>query len=164
MEARVAGERPSPIGCVARRCTAKAIDVALFAGLSYLVALLALQQPLRFDGFVPACLSALWIVGFVVSADIACALIFGVTPGELTCGIRVVTIEEKRLAFSQRQDRTTDALVEGTVGFASLLPLFWRRAPAPYDKGCIVYFSQLSPQRMLATAAILAGRTATGSA
>lgn len=161
MEARVAGERPSPIGCVVRRCVAKAADVTLFGGLSYLVALLLLQQPLRFDGFVPACLSTLWGLGFIISADIAFALVFGVTPGELLAGIRVVTVEEKRLTFSQWQDRTTDALVEGTVGLTSLLPAFWRLEPAPYDKGCIIYFAPFTPQRILTTGMLVAASLGT---
>lgn len=149
MNARMAGERPSPVGCVVRRCLAKAVDVLLFAAVSFLIALFVLREPLRFDGLVPAFLSSLWVLGFVVSADIASALLFGATPGELLAGIRVMTLEDGRLAFSQRQDRTTDAFVDGTLGCMALLSLFWQRQPAPYDKGCTIYFARLTPQRLL---------------
>jgi len=60
------------------------------------------------------------------------------------------------LGLSQRQDRTTDAFVDGTIGCISLLSLFWRREPAPYDKGCTVWFVRLTRQRLLVTALVSA--------
>ncbi|MBI3155595.1 MAG: hypothetical protein HYZ20_09305 [Burkholderiales bacterium] len=155
MDALVAGERPSPLGCVLRRSAAKAIDVGLFAALSYSAATLALAQPLAFDALVPAFLSALWVAGFIVSADLACVLLFGRTPGEFLAGIRVLTLESRRLPMSLRQDRTVDALVEGTLGCVPLLARFWRLQPAPYDAGCIVQFARFTPQRVVLTLALL---------
>jgi len=151
MDAKIVAEELSPLGCVVRRCLAKVADVALFSLLSVLVANQVIRQPLRFDGIVPTVLSALWIVGFVISSDITFSLLFGRTPGEALTGIRVHSIEGRRLSLSQRQDRTSDALVEGTIWCFSLLPLFLRREPAPYDKGCIVSFSPLSPERIVVT-------------
>jgi hypothetical protein len=151
MEAKVVYEQLSSAGCVVRRCLAKVVDVILFGLLAYPLAILAVQQPIRFDGLVPAVLSALWILGFIISADLVCTLAFGVTPGELVAGIRVTSVEGRRLALSERQDRTTDSLVEGTVGCYALLPMFWQKKPAPYDKGCEVRFHRMSPQRLMAT-------------
>lgn len=156
MDALVAGERPSPLGCVLRRCLAKAVDVLLFTVLSFAAARGLLDQTLAFDGLVPAFLSALWVAGFIVSADIACVLVFGRTPGEFLAGIRVLTLGSRRLPMSMRQDRTVDALVEGTLGCVPLLGRFWRIEPAPYDAGCIVHFARVTPQRVLLTLAALA--------
>lgn len=152
MNARLAGERPSPMGCIFRRCLAKIVDVGLFALASYLAANLIQPDLLRFDAVVPAFLSVLWVLGFIISIDIAFVLVFGRTPGEMLTRIRVLTLEEERLSYSQRQDRTTDAFIDGTLGCISLLSRFWRREPAVYDKGCSVCFEQLSRQRLMLTA------------
>ncbi|WP_137805886.1 RDD family protein [Pseudomonas sp. G(2018)] len=161
MSARLAGEQPSPLSCVVRRCLAKAVDLTLFVSISFMVAFFVLPGSLRFDALVPAFLSVLWVLGFIVSADIAFVLVFGRTPGEMLAGIRVLTLEEERLGLSQRQDRTTDAFVDGTIGCISLLSLFWRREPAPYDKGCTVWFARLTRQRLLVTALISAALVTT---
>ncbi|WP_415760652.1 RDD family protein [Pseudomonas sp. LT1P18] len=154
MSARLAGEHPGPLSCVVRRCLAKAVDITLFVSISFVVAFFILPGSLRFDALVPAFFSVLWVLGFIISADIVFVLLFGRTPGEMLTGIRVLTLEEERLGLSQRQDRTTDAFVDGTIGCISLLSLFWRREPAPYDKGCTVWFVRLTRQRLLVTALV----------
>lgn len=156
MNARLAGERPSPMGCIFRRCLAKIVDVGLFTLASYLAANLIQPDLLRFDAVVPAFLSTLWVLGFIISIDIAFVLVFGRTPGEMLTRIRVLTLEDERLSYSQRQDRTTDAFIDGTLGCIALLSRFWRREPAAYDKGCSVCFEQLSRQRLMLTALGLA--------
>jgi len=156
MNARIAGHLPSPIGCVFRRCLAKVVDVVLFGFISYFAAYLIQLGTWRFDALVPAFISVFWVLGFIITLDLAFVLVLGSTPGEILARIRVRTLDDERLSYSQRQGRTQDALVEGTLGCYSLLSQFWHREPAAYDAGCTIWFDQITRLRLLVTALLLA--------
>lgn len=130
-----------------RRVLAKVVDIAAFGSVSLLLGRLLFPDQLAFAGLVPIFLTALWLLGFYVAADTVVARLLGATPGEYLAGIRVVMVDGSALTWSTRQDRTTDALAEGTFGALRLVRNLVTGQPASYDRDCIVRFRQAATTR-----------------
>ena len=135
--------QPSLMACAGRRVFAKLVDVTLFGAMSLVVGRLLVPDQVSLGGIVPAFGTTLWALTFFVAADTVCARLFGATPGEFLAGVRVCMADGSRLTWSARQDRTTDALVDGTIGAASLLRSLVAGKPASYDKDWRVEFRPL---------------------
>jgi hypothetical protein len=141
---------------IARRFLAKAVDVTLFGMASVALGRLLLPEQLTLQGLVPATVTALWVLSFYVAADTVAAQLMGATPGEYLAGIRVRMLDGAKLTWSARQDRTTDALVEGTLGIAGLLRSLSTGRPAPYDRDwCVLYLRATRFQRFFAAATVV---------
>ena len=164
MDSAAACEQPSALGCVMRRSVAKAIDLGVAIVIAQGLAAGLIDQHLRFDGLVPFFASAGWLLGVFLAVDAVLALALGATVGEFAMGLRVVSQDHRRLSLTERQDRTTDALVEGTLGCVPLLGAFWRRERAPYDASCRVIFQQLEPPRVAVTVLVAATVVCTAAA
>lgn len=141
-------ERPGAFGCVLRRSLAKATDIVVAIAVSQGLSTLLLGQSLQFDGLVPFFASTGWLLGVFIALDSGLAYVFGATVGEFIMGLRVFSLHHKRLSFSQRQDRTTDALVEGTLGCVPLVAKLWRGEQAPYDADCRVVYLTCMPREV----------------
>lgn len=135
---------PSPMACTGRRMLAKLVDIALFGTLSLVVGRLLIPEQVSMGGLVPAFGTTLWALGFFVAADTICARLLGASPGEFLAGVRVVAVDGSPLTWSARQDRTTDALVDGTIGAIGLLRALVKGKPAAYDRDWRVVFLSLS--------------------
>lgn len=147
---------PSPPVCVARRLLAKSVDVLLFGAAAFVIGRLLLPDQFNVGGVVPAFGTSVWVLGFFVVADTVCAQLLGATPGELLAGIRVRMADGSPLTWSARQDRTTDALVDGTLGAPGLLRALLRGQPAPYDRDWRVDFLQAGALQRLAAGLVVA--------
>lgn len=134
---------PSPMACMGRRLLAKLVDMTLFGALSLVVGRLLIPEQMSWGGLVPAFGTTLWALGFFVASDTVCARLFGASPGEFLAGVRVVDAGGERLTWSARQDRTTDALVDGTIGAIGLLRALIQGKPASYDRDWQVVFLSL---------------------
>jgi hypothetical protein len=140
-----------------RRFLAKAVDIVLFGVLSLAVGRLFLPEQWSQEGVVPAFGTTVWALGFYVVADTICAQLFDATPGEFLAGIRVRMMDGSKLTWTARQDRTTDALVVGTIGVFSLLRGLLSGNQAPYDRDWTVqYLGTNALQRFAVGAAIAA--------
>jgi hypothetical protein len=142
------------MACVGRRILAKLVDVALFGAMSLVIGRLLVPDQVSLGGLVPAFGTTVWTLGFFVAADTICARLLGATPGELLAGVRVCMADGSRLTWSARQDRTTDALVDGTIGVTGLLGALLRGQPAPYDKDVRVEFVPIGGAQRLVVAAL----------
>lgn len=161
-----AASTPSPPVCAARRLLAKSVDVLLFGAAAFVTGRALLPEQFDVGGVVPAFGTTVWVLTFFVVADTVCARLFGATPGEWLAGLRVRRADGAPLTWSARQDRTTDALVDGTLGAPSLLRALLKGQPAPYDRECQVHFLRAGALQRLAagaaTAAVLAALAAAG--
>jgi RDD family len=145
---------PGPLETIARRFGAKFIDLFVF-GAATLVASRLFFPGAAPSGLIPVTASLVGWLGVFAAADATSAVLFGGSLGEWVMGIRVVAADGSRLSWSQRQDRTTDALVEGTVGLPALVRTLLRGGQPPYDTDHIVRFSALSHRRAAVAAAVV---------
>jgi hypothetical protein len=142
--AQSASPQPTPIACAGRRILAKLVDVTLFGTMSLVVGRLLIPEQVSLGGLVPAVGTTLWALGFFVAADTVFARLLGASPGEFLAGIRVMMADGSKLTWSARQDRTTDALVDGTIGAVSLLRCLIVGKPISYDRDSRVVFLSIS--------------------
>jgi len=112
----------------------------LFGTLSIVVGRLLFPEQLSLSGLVPAFGTAVWTLGFFLAADTVFAQLFGASPGEFLAGVRVCMADGSKLTWSARQDRTTDALVDGTIGAVGLIRSLMKGHSAPYDRDWRVEF------------------------
>lgn len=131
---------PAPAMCIGRRFMAKVVDAALFGALSIAVGRLLIPDQFSFGSIVPAFGTAIWVLGFFVASDTIAAQVFGATPGELIAGIRVRMTDGSNLTWSARQARTTDALVDGTLGAVGLIRAILTGRQAAYDRDWRVHY------------------------
>jgi hypothetical protein len=104
-----------------RRFLAKVVDLGVFMYVAVLGATWLFGTELGVRSIVHAFATCIWAVGVFVVADALCTITLGLTPGELLAGIRVRKPGDASLNWSDRQDRTVDSFVEGTLRFPRLV-------------------------------------------